>query len=398
MDSLTQAVLGAACGEAALGRKIGNKALIWGAIAGTIPDLDVVAQTFLNHPVDELIYHRGLTHSILFTVVGSVILGWMGRHARPWLLTLFYMTILVFVAGFAIKDPSILNISIAGVFAGVGGLLSRRWFDKNRPVWENEPSVTEWSAMFFFAILTHWLIDACTSYGTQIFEPFSSYRISFNNIAIVDPLYTLPLLFAVIALRFYKNVRVRTILNWTGLALSTGYMAFTFYAKSLANEAFADSLKEQNIEYQEYISYPTMFNTLLWQVTVRSKDAYYYGIYSIMDKDNNIKFRKLPYNHELLDKYKDERYVKILTWFAQDYYIVEDKSDGVLQISNLRFGLLGFGLMGEMEDPYLFKYRIAVKDGKFECWHIYPDLKEIKMGEVFSALWKRMWGNKLIEN
>jgi len=42
MDSLTQIVLGAACGEIALGKKIGNKALLFGAIGGTIPDLDVI--------------------------------------------------------------------------------------------------------------------------------------------------------------------------------------------------------------------------------------------------------------------------------------------------------------------------------------------------------------------
>ena len=42
MDSLTQVVLGAAVGEAALGKKIGNRAIVWGGIAGTIPDLDVL--------------------------------------------------------------------------------------------------------------------------------------------------------------------------------------------------------------------------------------------------------------------------------------------------------------------------------------------------------------------
>ena len=41
MDSLTQIILGAACGEIALGKKIGNKALLFGAIGGTIKDLDV---------------------------------------------------------------------------------------------------------------------------------------------------------------------------------------------------------------------------------------------------------------------------------------------------------------------------------------------------------------------
>ena len=38
MDSLTQIVLGASVAEATLGKKIGNKAILYGAIAGTIPD------------------------------------------------------------------------------------------------------------------------------------------------------------------------------------------------------------------------------------------------------------------------------------------------------------------------------------------------------------------------
>jgi inner membrane protein len=394
MDSLTQAVLGAACGEAVLGRKIGNKALVWGAIAGTIPDLDVVTQVFLSHEADELVYHRGLTHSILFTVFGAMLFGWMGRYKRPWLLTLFYGAIFVFVAGLTIKSPSIAGAIISVLFAVMGFFFIKKWFSPNRLQLKEEPTVKEWTVMFFFAILTHWLIDACTSYGTQIFEPFSNYRISFNNIAIVDPLYTLPLLFAVIILIYVKNARSRAIINWTGIGLSTLYMAFTFYSKSLANSAFSESLKKQNIEYVDYISYPTMFNSLLWQITVRSKDAYYYGVYSIMDKDKNIEFYKLPKNHELLAPYKDEHYVKILKWFAQDYYNVTDQGNGVLQINNLRFGFMGFGMM-DLEDPYIFRYRIAEKAGKFECWPIFPELEEIEFSKMFAALWRRMLGEKL---
>ena len=396
MDSLTQAVLGAACGEAVLGRKIGNKALVWGAIAGTIPDLDVVTQVFLSHEADELVYHRGLTHSILFTVFGAMLFGWMGRNKRPWLLTLFYGAIFVFVAGLTIKSPSIAGAIISVLFAVMGFFFIKKWFSPKRLQWKEEPTVKEWTVMFFFAILTHWLIDACTSYGTQIFEPFSNYRISFNNIAIVDPLYTLPLLFAVIILIYVKNARSRAIINWTGIGLSTLYMAFTFYSKSLANSAFSESLKKQNIEYVDYISYPTMFNSLLWQITVRSKDAYYYGVYSIMDKDKNIEFYKLPKNHELLAPYKDEHYVKILKWFAQDYYNVTDQGNGVLQINNLRFGFMGFGMMSKMEDQYIFRYRIARKDGKFECWPAFPNVEDIEFSKMFSALWRRMFGEKLM--
>ena len=65
MDSVTQIVLGAAIGEAVLGRKVGNKAMLYGAIAGTIPDLDVVSRYFVD-TVTALEYHRGFTHSICF--------------------------------------------------------------------------------------------------------------------------------------------------------------------------------------------------------------------------------------------------------------------------------------------------------------------------------------------
>ena len=74
MDSLTQIVLGAAVGEIALGRKIGNRALIWGAIGGTIPDLDVLANPFMDD-IESLAFHRGITHSILFSVVAPLIFG-----------------------------------------------------------------------------------------------------------------------------------------------------------------------------------------------------------------------------------------------------------------------------------------------------------------------------------
>jgi len=70
MDSLTQIVLGSAVGEAVLGRKIGNKAILWGAIAGTIPDLDVLSK-FFTDTVSALEIHRGLTHSLFFCILFS---------------------------------------------------------------------------------------------------------------------------------------------------------------------------------------------------------------------------------------------------------------------------------------------------------------------------------------
>ncbi|HLF63281.1 MAG TPA: metal-dependent hydrolase, partial [Saprospiraceae bacterium] len=76
MDSLTQIPLGAAVGEAVLGRKIGNRAMVWGAIGATIPDLDVLANFFME-PIPALAFHRGITHSLFFSLVLPFLLAWL---------------------------------------------------------------------------------------------------------------------------------------------------------------------------------------------------------------------------------------------------------------------------------------------------------------------------------
>src|SRR5690606_7357251 len=76
MDSFTQIVLGAAVGEVVLGKKIGNKAMLYGDIAGTIPDLDIFSSYFTD-TVSALEIHRGFTHSIIFSVVFAPIFAWL---------------------------------------------------------------------------------------------------------------------------------------------------------------------------------------------------------------------------------------------------------------------------------------------------------------------------------
>ena len=82
MDSLTQAVLGAAVGEAVAGRRVGRRALAVGALAGTLPDLDVLASAVLSEPA-MLHFHRGPTHSLLFAFAAAPALGWLTARLRP---------------------------------------------------------------------------------------------------------------------------------------------------------------------------------------------------------------------------------------------------------------------------------------------------------------------------
>ena len=77
MDSLTQIVLGAACGEIALGKKIGNKALLFGAIGGTIKDLDVfIGKLLYTNEIQATAFHRGFMHSLLCAVLTTFLFGW----------------------------------------------------------------------------------------------------------------------------------------------------------------------------------------------------------------------------------------------------------------------------------------------------------------------------------
>ena len=119
MDSLTQIILGAAVGEAVLGKKVGNKAMLYGAIAGTIPDLDVLARYFVD-TVTATEWHRGFSHSIFFSVLFAPIFGWL-----VWKLNS-----------------------------------------------KSEATFKDWSWLMFWGLFTHPILDTFTTWGTQLFWPF----------------------------------------------------------------------------------------------------------------------------------------------------------------------------------------------------------------------------------
>jgi membrane-bound metal-dependent hydrolase YbcI (DUF457 family) len=125
MDSLTQIILGAACGEAVLGKKIGNKALVFGAIGGTIPDLDVfIGPLLYDNEIQAMAFHRGFMHSILFSVIGALALVWLsfklynkGKRfgsstLKDWMLLFFWslFTHPTFRLFYALWDAIVLSI------------------------------------------------------------------------------------------------------------------------------------------------------------------------------------------------------------------------------------------------------------------------------------------------
>mgnify|MGYP001288290808 FL=1 len=331
MDSLTQIVLGAAVGEAVLGKKVGNKAMLYGAIAGTIPDFDTFASHFTD-TVTALEIHRGFTHSIVFSVVFAPIFGW---------------------------------------------LVSR---------WEKTASWKNWSWLFFWGFLTHPLLDAHTTWGTQLFWPLD-LRLAYKNIFVIDPLYTLPfLVFVILAMRKKRTSPKRRKLNNLGLIISSAYMLLTLILKGITYQKFTDALQQQNIQYSEIETKPSPFNTILWTANVDTKDAYLIGHYSFFDAQP-IQFNAYPKNHEWIEDLKEEENVQRLIKITKGWYTIT-KENEKLYLNDLRFGLLGFSPSAK---NFTFSFQLEKKNGEVIITEKEKDTQDAK--KLLGELWKRILGN-----
>ncbi len=305
MDSLTQIVLGASVAEALGGKKLGYRAALWGAFAGTLPDLDVLTSLFLD-PVDYLAAHRGFSHSIFFPFIAAPILAWI-----------------------ATKIHTKIDFSY-------------RSFLK----------------MFFWAVLTHPILDSFTGYGTQLFNPITEYAVEFNTIFIIDPLYTLPfLLFLMAALLFRPGTLWRRRLNTTGLALSTTYLAITIVLKFTAIGIFEKEMDRQGIVAERYMTIPGPFTSVYWRALIETEDAFLQGYVSVFDANPDITFYPLPKTKTLAAQWQNTPAMERLNWFSKGYYHVTLR-DGVPHINDLRFGSMN-GWRGGMDD-FIFTFRLDV--------------------------------------
>ena len=306
MDTLSHTVLGACIGEAMLGKKIGKKALLWGALANNLPDIDVSWTPFLN-PVDALLAHRGITHSFLFCIIISFILGWI----------FFRM-------------------------------------NKNKSV-----SMRDWNLFFLVALIAHPILDSCTLYGTGIFEPFSHYRAQFTSLFIVEPLYTLPLLIAFIALLILKKESVKRKSWWNfGLYLSTIYLLFSVFNKLYVEKIFSDSLRKQDHNFTKLYSSPTPLNNILWDVFAKDANGYWFGFYSHFDKTKDVEFSFIPRNDSLAGDLLQNATVQKLIFFSHGFYCFTKCND------ELRFNDLRFAFSGEFScqaDNQHFVFSFALK-------------------------------------
>lgn len=333
MDSLTQMALGAAVGELILGEKVGNKAMIWGAIAGTIPDLDVLSNLFLND-YQSLLFHRSLTHSIFFAVVFSPLLAYLIKKLHS----------------------------------------------------DGTTSYNDWLTLTFWCIVTHPLLDIFTNYGTQIFYPFSDYRIAFNTIFVIDPVYTVSLLIGCLLVFIKgKDVIKRKKVIQISLIISQAYLLLTCLNKWHVEHKVVEKIQRQEISYIEKMTTPAPFSNFLWSVIIKAEDQYWVGYYSLLDGSDDLHLTPIPRNEHLLSEYMPNDKIEKLLEFSKGFYELEKTSNGLI-FNDLRFSTISGWF--NVNDAYIFSFLLKKEEEDVIISKIAPK-ERLKM-ENFKKLFHRI--------
>lgn len=336
LDSITHIALGACMGEAFAGRTVGKKAMLWGILAQSIPDIDFIAATWLDTS-SNLLAHRGFTHSILFALIVTFILA----------------------------------------------MLAERW---HRP---HNISFWRWLMFFGAAILTHIFLDAFNNYGVGWFEPFSHYRISFNTVYVADPFFSIAPGIALVMLLVLKQPNKRRAFWWKfGLTTCFLYLGYCVINKTIVNSDVKKSLATQHISYDRYFTTPAPLQNWLWYVVAGNDSGYYVGYRSVFDKRKQTDFTYFPRNDYLIGDIRTHKDMQELIRFSQQFYTVATYGDTMV-FNDLRFGqVVGWH---DPHEKFAFHYflkpdidnTLVIQRGRFAKWD----------EAVFRSLLKRIKGN-----
>lgn len=282
MDSLTQIALGSAVTLAAMGRRTAAwKAVLWGAVAGTLPDLDAL----IDHgdPVSNMVLHRGWSHSLLYLALLALPMGWMAARLHG---------------------------------------ESFQW--------------KRWCWALGLALVTHPLLDWMTVYGTQLLRPFSSQPYGVGSIFIIDPLYTVPLLVGTVAAVALSG---RGGLRWNtaGLLLSTAYLAWSAIAQQHVAAVARSSLEAIGWPTGTVLVTPTPFNTLAWRIVAIAPDRYAEGFYALADGDRPVQFTVHDRGLALVERFGGLIPVRQVAAFSHGFFRMREQ-DGRLYLTDLRMG------------------------------------------------------------
>jgi inner membrane protein len=321
MDSLTHIALGACIGEAFFEKGFGKKAIGWGALAQSIPDIDFVAGTWLSSS-QNLLAHRGITHSLLFAVLVVPLFAWLAN---------------------TIHKP-------------------------------HRTHLKKWLLFFAAEVLLHLLLDGFNNYGVGWLEPFSQQRFSFNSLYVADPFFSAaPGIACLVLMLLNKHHPLRTLCWRLGVLLPFIYLCYCVYNKVQIDKEVKQIFARQQIPQQRYFTTPAPFQNWLWYTVAATDSGYYAGYRSVFDTQPTMHLQFFARNQHLLAPVIHTAEVQQLTRFSQQYYTVEQWHD-TLVFNDLRFGqVLGWQ---NPTAPFAFHYylqhplanKLVVQRGRFAKW------------------------------
>ena len=288
MDPLTHGLLGATVAQAAFGRRLGRSALAWGAFAAMLPDADVALIPF-SGPLGEWTYHRGITHSLL---------------------------VVPFVAW------------------GLAALVARR-----RPA---DGAFRRWLTLFLVALLSHPLLDMCTTYGTQLLAPLSHRRFAIDAIAIVDVAYSLMFAAALlVGWRAGLAARSSRAAAWAALVVSSLYLVHGYGLNLRAESLARQQLAAAGVRVDSVKAYPTLLQLYLRRVVVREPGAVRVGFVSLW-RPGRIAWERFELPRDpLVEAARETDAGRLFEWFALGQTVgrVMDSASGkIVEIDDLRYG------------------------------------------------------------
>ncbi|WP_133126985.1 metal-dependent hydrolase [Legionella nagasakiensis] len=271
MDPITQGALGAACSQVLLHNYDKRNAWLVGAVGGMIADLDLVIRSS-HDPMLFFIYHRQFTHSLFFIPFGGLLTAFaffpFKRFRKHWHLTLF-------------------------------------------------------AALIGYA--THALLDACTSYGTVLFWPFSDRRIAWDMVAIIDPFVTVPLLLGVVWTIVFDNRRGVAL----GLMVAGSFLFFNSWQHHRALKVATAYVHQQQWAYKRLRAFPGLASSTQWRIAGYVDDKLLIAdVITPLFSSSKIyplalfpafKKQDLPsYIYEAGQQFRD---YKVFSWFTDGYLI-----------------------------------------------------------------------------
>ncbi|MDA9226743.1 metal-dependent hydrolase [Methylophilaceae bacterium] len=283
MDPVTQGTVGAVLPQALGKKNLGIVAML-GFLSGMAPDLDILIRSSTD-PLLSLEYHRQFTHSLIFIPFGGLI------------CSLFLFVVFKKISPFSFKKT--------WLFCTLG-------------------------------YGTHGLIDACTSYGTLLFWPFSDMRIAWNNISIIDPLFTLPLI-SLIAL---ATIKKKSVYSKIALAWAVAYLTLGIYLHNVAINIGKEIAEQRGHIVTRIKAKPSFGNLVLWKTIYETDEQFYVDATNLLfnkiipgESIEKLNLEKdFPWLKKESQQYKD---VERFKWFSNNFLAVNPKNKN--QIIDIRY-------------------------------------------------------------